>query len=116
MLQEIVGKPRGQQLKVIYPKQEDSWEYGYYVMSWIRTIIRAAIKDEWIECFEIRPTCSLFPFGQQCAETLDSLSKAQQMELSLMRKPSLQGNPEPKSVRLSSQENLSKKERSHAKH
>ncbi|QCE03863.1 hypothetical protein DEO72_LG8g1892 [Vigna unguiculata] len=48
----IVGKPRGQQLKVIYPKcnkQEDSWECGYYVMSWIRTIIRAAVKDEWIE-------------------------------------------------------------------
>ncbi|QCD94379.1 hypothetical protein DEO72_LG5g2462 [Vigna unguiculata] len=51
----IVGKPRGQQLKVIYPKcnkQEDSWECGYYVMSWIRTIIRAAIKDEWIERFK----------------------------------------------------------------
>ncbi|QCE07239.1 hypothetical protein DEO72_LG9g2256 [Vigna unguiculata] len=51
MLQEIVGKPRGQQLKVIYPKcnkQEDSWECRYYVMSWIRTIIRAAVKDEWI--------------------------------------------------------------------
>ncbi|QCD96678.1 hypothetical protein DEO72_LG6g1385 [Vigna unguiculata] len=30
-------------------KKEDSWECGYYVMSWIRTIIRAAIKDEWIE-------------------------------------------------------------------
>ncbi|QCE11271.1 hypothetical protein DEO72_LG10g2504 [Vigna unguiculata] len=45
----IVGKPRGQQLKVLYPKfnkQEDSWECGYYVMSWIRTIIRVAIKDE----------------------------------------------------------------------
>ncbi|QCD86867.1 hypothetical protein DEO72_LG3g1395 [Vigna unguiculata] len=55
MLQEIVGKPRGQQLKVIYPKcnkQEDSWECGYYVMSWIRTIIRAAVKDEWIERFK----------------------------------------------------------------
>ncbi|QCD79619.1 hypothetical protein DEO72_LG1g3264 [Vigna unguiculata] len=53
MLQEIVGKPRCQQLKVLYPKcnkQEDSWECGYYVMSWTRTIIRAAIKDEWIEC------------------------------------------------------------------
>ncbi|QCE04030.1 hypothetical protein DEO72_LG8g2062 [Vigna unguiculata] len=51
----IVGKPRGQQLKVIYPKcnkQEDSWECGYYVMSWIRTIIRAAVKDEWIERFK----------------------------------------------------------------
>ncbi|QCD87488.1 hypothetical protein DEO72_LG3g2024 [Vigna unguiculata] len=55
MLQEIVGKLRGQQLKVIYPKcnkQEDSWECGYYVMSWIRTIIRAAVKDEWIERFK----------------------------------------------------------------
>ncbi|QCD90111.1 hypothetical protein DEO72_LG4g1065 [Vigna unguiculata] len=54
-IQRIVGKPRGQQLKVIYPKcnkQEDSWECGYYVMSWIRTIIRAAIKDEWIERFK----------------------------------------------------------------
>ncbi|QCE14558.1 hypothetical protein DEO72_LG11g1561 [Vigna unguiculata] len=31
----IVGKPRGKQLKVLYPKcnkQEDSWECGYYVM------------------------------------------------------------------------------------
>ncbi|QCD79045.1 hypothetical protein DEO72_LG1g2682 [Vigna unguiculata] len=38
MLQEIVGKPRGQQLKVLYPK--------------IRTIIRATIKDKWIERFK----------------------------------------------------------------
>jgi len=30
--------------------------------------------------------------------------------------PSLQGNLDPKSMRLSSQENPSKKERSHAKH
>ncbi|QCD96172.1 hypothetical protein DEO72_LG6g874 [Vigna unguiculata] len=33
-------------------EQEDSWECGYYVMSWIRTIIRAAVKDEWIERFK----------------------------------------------------------------
>jgi len=38
------------------------------------------------------------------------------MEMSLMRKPSLQGNLEPKSMRLSNKENPSKKERSHAKH
>ena len=28
-----------------------------------------------LQHFEIRPTCSSTPFGQQCAETLDSLSK-----------------------------------------
>ncbi|QCD99413.1 hypothetical protein DEO72_LG7g694 [Vigna unguiculata] len=59
----VVGKPRAQQIKVLYPKvvthsftkrnkQEDSWECGYYVMSWIRTIIRAAVKDDWIERFK----------------------------------------------------------------
>ncbi|QCE04278.1 hypothetical protein DEO72_LG8g2313 [Vigna unguiculata] len=42
-------------------KQEDSWECGYYVMSWIRTIIRAAVKDEWIE--SINGICNLHVGG-----------------------------------------------------
>ncbi|KOM55273.1 hypothetical protein LR48_Vigan10g116500, partial [Vigna angularis] len=33
-------------------KQEDSWECGFYVMSWIKTIIRAVITDEWNERFK----------------------------------------------------------------
>ncbi|QCD96054.1 hypothetical protein DEO72_LG6g756 [Vigna unguiculata] len=36
---------------VLCNKQEDSWECGYYVMSWIRTIIQAVAKNEWIERF-----------------------------------------------------------------
>ncbi|KOM47813.1 hypothetical protein LR48_Vigan07g151700 [Vigna angularis] len=33
-------------------KQLDSWECGYYVMSWIKTIIRASITDDWVEHFK----------------------------------------------------------------
>ncbi|KOM58101.1 hypothetical protein LR48_Vigan11g113500 [Vigna angularis] len=33
-------------------KQLDSWECGFYVMSWIKTIIRVAITDEWNERFK----------------------------------------------------------------
>jgi len=36
-------------------KQEYSWEYGYNVMSWIRTIIRSVIKDDWIEVIKYIP-------------------------------------------------------------
>ncbi|KOM26681.1 hypothetical protein LR48_Vigan304s002800 [Vigna angularis] len=45
------------QLMLIIPKQckicnkqLDSWECGYYVMSWIKTIIRVVITDDWNEC------------------------------------------------------------------
>ncbi|KOM55350.1 hypothetical protein LR48_Vigan10g124200 [Vigna angularis] len=33
-------------------KQLDSWECGYYVLSWIKTIIRAIITDDWNERFK----------------------------------------------------------------
>ncbi|KOM43138.1 hypothetical protein LR48_Vigan05g074200 [Vigna angularis] len=53
MLQGVMGKNRGQLVFVLYPKvckkQLDSWECGYYVMSWIKTIIRAVIIDDWNE-------------------------------------------------------------------
>ncbi|KOM55490.1 hypothetical protein LR48_Vigan10g138200 [Vigna angularis] len=56
MLQGVMGKTRGQLVQVLYPKvcnkQEDSWECGFYVMSWIKTIIRAAITDQWNERFK----------------------------------------------------------------
>ncbi|QCD96053.1 hypothetical protein DEO72_LG6g755 [Vigna unguiculata] len=38
---------------VLCNKQEDSWECGYYVMSWIRTIIQAVAKNEWIEVDDV---------------------------------------------------------------
>ncbi|KOM48396.1 hypothetical protein LR48_Vigan07g210000 [Vigna angularis] len=38
-------------------KQLDSWECGYYVISWIKTIIRVAIIDEWTEHF--KSTCPI---------------------------------------------------------
>ncbi|KOM48308.1 hypothetical protein LR48_Vigan07g201200 [Vigna angularis] len=51
----VMGKPRGQLVQILYPKvcnkQLDSWECGYYVMFWIKTIIRATITDDWIERF-----------------------------------------------------------------
>ncbi|KOM49933.1 hypothetical protein LR48_Vigan08g076000 [Vigna angularis] len=46
----------GQIVQVLYPKvcnkQLDSWECGFYVMSWIKTIIRAVITDDWNECLK----------------------------------------------------------------
>ncbi|KOM34848.1 hypothetical protein LR48_Vigan02g099800 [Vigna angularis] len=42
-----------QLVQVLYPKvcnkHLDSWECGFYVMSWIKTIIRATITDDWNE-------------------------------------------------------------------
>ncbi|KOM48853.1 hypothetical protein LR48_Vigan07g255700 [Vigna angularis] len=53
MLQGVMGKSRGQLVQVLYPKvcnkQLDSWECGFYVMSWIKSIISAAITDDWNE-------------------------------------------------------------------
>ncbi|KOM34781.1 hypothetical protein LR48_Vigan02g093100 [Vigna angularis] len=46
LLQTVVTMTRGQQLEIIYPKN-DSWAYGYYIMSWIKAIIRAEIRGEW---------------------------------------------------------------------
>ncbi|KOM50161.1 hypothetical protein LR48_Vigan08g098800 [Vigna angularis] len=52
----VMGKSRGQLVQVLYPKvcnkQLDSWECGFYVMSWIKTIIWAAITDNWNERFK----------------------------------------------------------------
>ncbi|KOM43469.1 hypothetical protein LR48_Vigan05g107300 [Vigna angularis] len=33
-------------------QQLDSWECGFYVMCWIKTIIRAGITDDWKERFQ----------------------------------------------------------------
>ncbi|KOM57978.1 hypothetical protein LR48_Vigan11g101100 [Vigna angularis] len=53
MLQGVMGKNQGQLVFVLYlkvcNKQPDSWECGYYVMSWIKTIIRVVITDDWNE-------------------------------------------------------------------
>ncbi|KOM28596.1 hypothetical protein LR48_Vigan553s002500 [Vigna angularis] len=53
MLQGVIGKSRGQLVQILYPKvcnqQLDSWECGFYVMCWIKTIIRAVITDDWDE-------------------------------------------------------------------
>ncbi|KOM41279.1 hypothetical protein LR48_Vigan04g147700 [Vigna angularis] len=50
-----MGKLRGQLVQILYPKvcnkQLDSWECGYYVKSWNKTIIRAGITDDWAECY-----------------------------------------------------------------
>ncbi|KOM57578.1 hypothetical protein LR48_Vigan11g061100 [Vigna angularis] len=49
MLQGVIGKSRGQLVQILYPKcnqQLDSWECGFYVMCWIKTIIRAVITDD----------------------------------------------------------------------
>ncbi|KOM24880.1 hypothetical protein LR48_Vigan10s000900 [Vigna angularis] len=48
----VIGKSRGQLVQILYPKcnqQLDSWECGFYVMCWIKTIIRAVITDDWNE-------------------------------------------------------------------
>ncbi|KOM55209.1 hypothetical protein LR48_Vigan10g110100 [Vigna angularis] len=56
MLQGVIGKSRGQVVQILYPKvcnqQLDSWECGFYVMCWIKTIIRAVITDDWNERFK----------------------------------------------------------------
>ncbi|KOM57266.1 hypothetical protein LR48_Vigan11g029800 [Vigna angularis] len=33
-------------------QQLDSWECGFYVMCWIKTIIRAVITDDWNKRFK----------------------------------------------------------------
>ncbi|KAG2380720.1 uncharacterized protein HKW66_Vig0200920 [Vigna angularis] len=48
-LPRVIGKSRGQLVQILYPKcnqQIDSWECGFYVMCWIKTIIRAVITDD----------------------------------------------------------------------
>ncbi|KOM45095.1 hypothetical protein LR48_Vigan06g040100 [Vigna angularis] len=56
MLRGVIGKSRGQLVQILYPKvcnqQLDSWECGFYVMCWIKTIIRAVITDDWNERFK----------------------------------------------------------------
>ncbi|KOM26317.1 hypothetical protein LR48_Vigan252s002900 [Vigna angularis] len=56
MLQGVIGKSRGQLVQILYPKvcnqQLDSWECGFYVLGWIKTIIRAIITDDWNERFK----------------------------------------------------------------
>ncbi|KOM51870.1 hypothetical protein LR48_Vigan09g052900 [Vigna angularis] len=44
----VVTGTRGQQLEIIYPKN-DSLACGYYIMSWMKAIIRAEIRGEWTE-------------------------------------------------------------------
>ncbi|KOM37907.1 hypothetical protein LR48_Vigan03g128900 [Vigna angularis] len=55
-LYRVIGKSRGQLVQILYPKvcnqQLDSWECGFYVMCWIKTIIRAVITDDWNERFK----------------------------------------------------------------
>ncbi|KOM57280.1 hypothetical protein LR48_Vigan11g031200 [Vigna angularis] len=52
----VIGKSRGQLVQILYPKvcnqQLHSWECGFYVMCWIKTIIRAVITDDWNERFK----------------------------------------------------------------
>ncbi|KOM37985.1 hypothetical protein LR48_Vigan03g136700 [Vigna angularis] len=52
----VIGKSRGQLVQILYPKvcnqQLDSRECGFYVMCWIKTIIRAVIIDDWNERFK----------------------------------------------------------------
>ncbi|KOM27714.1 hypothetical protein LR48_Vigan454s000300 [Vigna angularis] len=50
-LPRVIGKSRGQLVQILYPKL-DSWECGFYVMCWIKTIIRAVITDDWNERFK----------------------------------------------------------------
>ncbi|KOM57589.1 hypothetical protein LR48_Vigan11g062200 [Vigna angularis] len=51
----VIGKSRGQLVQILYPKcnqQLDSWECGFYVRCWIKTIIRAIITNDWNERFK----------------------------------------------------------------
>ncbi|KOM40775.1 hypothetical protein LR48_Vigan04g097300 [Vigna angularis] len=51
----VIGKSRGQLVQILYPKcnkQLDSWECDFYVMCWIKTIIRVVITDDWNERFK----------------------------------------------------------------
>ncbi|KOM38673.1 hypothetical protein LR48_Vigan03g205500 [Vigna angularis] len=56
MLQGVIVKSRGQLVQILYPKicnqQLDSWECDFYVMCWIKTIIRGVITDGWNERFK----------------------------------------------------------------
>ncbi|KOM42996.1 hypothetical protein LR48_Vigan05g060000 [Vigna angularis] len=61
LIQTVVTRTRGQQLEIIYPKcnkQNDSWACGYYIMSWMKAIIRAEIRGEWTERFNTPSPCS----------------------------------------------------------
>ncbi|KOM40990.1 hypothetical protein LR48_Vigan04g118800 [Vigna angularis] len=52
LLQIVVARTRGQQIEIIYPKcnkQNDSWACGYYIMSWMKAIIPAEIREDWTE-------------------------------------------------------------------
>ncbi|KOM34534.1 hypothetical protein LR48_Vigan02g068400 [Vigna angularis] len=54
-IEAVIGKSRGQLVQILYPKcnqQLDSWECGFYVMRWIKTIIRVGITDIWNERFK----------------------------------------------------------------
>ncbi|KOM57402.1 hypothetical protein LR48_Vigan11g043500 [Vigna angularis] len=48
----VIGKSRSQLVQILYPKVLDSWECDFYVMCWIKTIIRAVITDDWNERFK----------------------------------------------------------------
>ncbi|KOM48073.1 hypothetical protein LR48_Vigan07g177700 [Vigna angularis] len=56
MLQGFIGKSRSQLVQILYPKvcnqQLDSWECDFYVMCWIKIIIRVVITDDWNERFK----------------------------------------------------------------
>ncbi|KOM47467.1 hypothetical protein LR48_Vigan07g117100 [Vigna angularis] len=54
LIQTVMTRTRGQQLEIIYPKcnkHNDSWSCGYYIISWMKAIIRAEIRGEWTERF-----------------------------------------------------------------
>ncbi|KOM31359.1 hypothetical protein LR48_Vigan01g091400 [Vigna angularis] len=59
----VMGKNRGQLVSVLYPKvcnkQLDSWECGYYVMSWIKTIIRAVHDASFFILQHFKSTSSI---------------------------------------------------------
>ncbi|KOM27770.1 hypothetical protein LR48_Vigan462s002300 [Vigna angularis] len=61
LIQTVMTRTRGQQLEIIYPKcnkQNDSWACGYYIMSWIKAIIRAEIRGEWTKRFNTTSSLS----------------------------------------------------------
>ncbi|KOM37249.1 hypothetical protein LR48_Vigan03g063000 [Vigna angularis] len=70
MLQGVIGKSRGQLVQILYPKvcnkQLDSWECGFYVMCWIKTIIRVVITGDWNES-SLQPPSKLY-FAQLIME------------------------------------------------
>ncbi|KOM57184.1 hypothetical protein LR48_Vigan11g021600 [Vigna angularis] len=48
----MYGFVEPQTIQPLCNKQLDSWECGFYVMSWIKTIIRATITNNWNERFK----------------------------------------------------------------